>query len=158
MIWDYTPVTFEIYVHNLAGRNLLEPSTEGNILEKDIYIKYKGEIINASYGWPENQLYKNPDTRAIMPFWYGIFIAPAFNSYGPDLGNHLCIGEFDGTANEEFELIIHGNSYDFKFTNEINKDGSLKRDYYLNGHKISTSKLYLRYDEDFKDTNYPPKK
>lgn len=157
LIWDYAPITYEIYVHNSEGRNLLDPSTEGNILDKDIFINYNGETLHASYGWPENP-FSLTHTRALPAFWYGIFIAPAFTQYGPDLGNHICIGEFDGASDDEFELVICGNSYDFKFVSEIGKDGSLTRTHYMNGYEDHLGRHYLRFDENLKDINYGPKK
>lgn len=40
LIWDIYPIEFHIYVQDAAGRDLLNPETEGNILKQDIYAIY----------------------------------------------------------------------------------------------------------------------
>lgn len=150
IIWDYVPVVYEFYVHNVEGRNLLDPATEGNILDQEIYIIRNGERIDAEYGWQDPIR-----SRALPTTWYGVFIAPAFNPYGPDMGNAIYIGEFKGSENkEEFELMICGNSYEIKFSSHIKKGGDLEREYYFNGFKMSNTRYFITVDEDLKDINY----
>ena len=150
MIWDYVPVHYAFYFHNLEGRNLLDPSTEGNILDQEIYIIRNGERIDANYGWPEPI-----HSRMILAEWYGVFIAPSFSHYGPDMGNGIFIGEFDGSENEDgFELVVCGNSYEIKFESHIQKDGHVERQYYMNGFEMSDTYWYVRLDENLKDINY----
>ena len=149
-IWEYYPFAFRIYVHDREGKNLLDPSNDGNILDKEIYLIYKGEKIDAVIGRPEANL-----SRAVPTEWYGIFIAQAFKEYEPELGNSIFVGQFYGGNNKgEFELVICDNSYDFKFESIIQKDHQVKREFKMNGFNMYGTTYYFTYDKDLKDVNY----
>ena len=51
VIWDIAPIEFHIYVEDAAGRDLLNPETENNILEQDIRAIYDQKSIN----WVRNR-------------------------------------------------------------------------------------------------------
>lgn len=43
MIWDFITPSIAMRVENAARENLLDPSTEGNWLEREIYAEFRGE-------------------------------------------------------------------------------------------------------------------
>lgn len=64
VIWDIYPIEFHIYVQDAAGRDLLNPETENNILEQDI---------RAIYDQKEYKLGEKPvQTRAIYAPFMGL--------------------------------------------------------------------------------------
>lgn len=63
-LWDIPPIEFNIYVQDAAGRDLLNPETENNILEQDI---------RAIYDQKEYKLGEKPvQTRAIYAPFMGL--------------------------------------------------------------------------------------
>ncbi len=83
VIWDIAPIEFHIYVEDAAGRDLLNPETEGNILKQDIYAIYDQK----NYKLNEKPL----QTRYYMPHFYGLKTVK-----GNDGRYYAFFGEFDG--------------------------------------------------------------
>ena len=148
LIIDYYPVIYEIQVLNASGENLLDESTEGNILDKEIYIEAYGEKFDVSYGRPEESILPEAfRTRAYMPMWYGVFVSSYWYQYPelPDRDNRLYVGEFPGDASKEvkFKLYLDGHSYDVSYVNKKIKGMEVDRHYYLNGKEINSSTFTL---------------
>lgn len=61
-IWDFVTYDICFLVANEAGENLMDPEVEGNLLDEDIYVVYKGET------YPMNAA----ATRANPPRWQGL--------------------------------------------------------------------------------------
>lgn len=139
MIWDYVPIYFTIYVYDDQGRNLLDPDTEDNILEDDLYFIYKGEKYDITYGWPSQA-----ETRALPIVWYGGFIAPAFSPSGPYTENAIFIGEFNRISkHESFELILGNSKNEISYKSKVKSNGMVESSYFLNGHERNNSTFLI---------------
>ncbi|MCH5241975.1 MAG: hypothetical protein J1F67_06080 [Muribaculaceae bacterium] len=148
VIWDYSPVIFEVLVENSQDENLLDENTAGNILGTEMYVIFENEKFDVTYGWPDDPYFPYPySSRAYMPSWWGAFIAPYFYDYS-DLhtrGNRLYIGEFFGDSYGEtkFELYLDGHRYEISYTNKIPKPGKVDRHFFLDGKEIPSSNITL---------------
>lgn len=138
IIFDYSPITLKVNVHNSNGENLLEKSTPGNILDDKNTFSFNGETSDIYVGWPNEEKDVSSETRFYMPMWYGAFIAPSFYKYSYyDKGeNAIYIGEFDGAASGtlNMELNLGEHKYEISVKSKVNgKD--VKREYTINGKK-----------------------
>ena len=138
---DYTPIEYEVLVVNSVGDNLLEESTPGNILEKEMYIELAGERYDVNYGRPDEPEFPYPPlTRVYMPMWYGAFIAPYWYPYPelPERDNRLYVGEFPGDARSEITFILYldGHSYEISYVNKKINGLDIDRHFYLDGKEI----------------------
>lgn len=141
LIIDYSPITIQVNVRNSNGENLLEPSTQGNILEGNNTFTYDGKTSNIHVGWPKNRERSSNMTRYYMPMWYGAFIAPAFSPYSENQKeNAIYIGEFEGgeSGTINMELNLGENKYEISVKSKV-KGTSVKRDYSINGKKNNGS-------------------
>lgn len=150
MIWDYSPVDFEILVENSKGENLLDENVADNILNTKMYIIFQDERYEVYKGWPEGSIFPYRSTRVYMPIWYGAFIAPYFFDYShwedvPERGNRLYVGEFFGDSNGEtsFQLHLDGHEYKVAYTNKIVKPGKVDRHFFLNDKEIPSSSFEI---------------
>ena len=146
--FDFAGIYFEVNVINKAGENLLEPSTPGNILDKDIYIIFNGLKYEVTMGKPNEGYFPYPYTRENVPIWYGAFIAPSFYYYPMvnDSTNKLWIGNFNGRSHgETVDLFIENEKYVLSFTNVIHDDyypPDIDRHFYLNGRVVGDHGIF----------------
>lgn len=147
VIWDWNPVSLSVEVTNSNGENLLDPKTEGNILDSEMYIVNEGIQYPVTIGWPLPEGYNN-NSRAIPAIWYGAFIAPTFQpddiTIKPERysENKIFIGEFSGSHSYEtdVELVIDGKSYTLSFAVKMDyKKPMSLRDFYFEGKKLENS-------------------
>lgn len=92
MIWDIYPVNISFYVQDREGNDLLNPTTEGNILKNDIKVLYNGEE------YPRDK--DMSKTRAYLAVLSGL----KTDKYGNDY--LLIFGEFDGAKDHNDSFTI----------------------------------------------------
>ena len=148
-IIDYYPVEFEIQVLDSESKNVLEPSTKDNILDKELYIIIGDEKFNVNYGRPDEPYFPYPNlTRAYMPSWYGAFIAPYWYQYPdmPDRANRLYIGEFPGDflGRIDFILVLDSHTYHIGYENKKINGLSVDRHFYLDGKELESNIFTIR--------------
>ena len=110
VIWDFVNYSVEIEVQDLeTGVDLLDPETEGNILDQAIVMIYQGETIPMR-SWEEV-------TRANPARFYGLVWYKR-----PDGGYFLAAGEFNtgGTVNVPFTVDWgDGSKTEFVVTSDV---------------------------------------
>ncbi len=88
IIWDFVNWNVVLIVDSPKG-NLLDPATEGNILDNDIIVEYNGKM----YRMNGQQTRENP------PVWEGLRIGEYYGYQGDDGTPALLFGEFATTTN-----------------------------------------------------------
>jgi hypothetical protein len=136
VVVDFVPIEFLIHIVNEQGEDLLNPDTEGSIVDEDIRMIYNGK----EYSLQEDS--QEAATRYYLPRFYGLRVSkieyedsPYYNKY------FLYIGEFDGAKDCEnctVKVICGDGSYDtFSYSNKMKRDkkGMLDsiRHFYHNG-------------------------
>jgi hypothetical protein len=138
--WDFVNPDVCFFVRNANGDNLLDPAFEGNILENEISVDYKGETYTLNSD-------TNPSTRANMEIWRGLRVEPysslidetpvlKFGEFRTTSGSGSYHGETftiswgDGTSDEvAFDLYIKGSH---NVQQKIWLNGALKSENSLN--------------------------
>ena len=145
IIFDIFPIELGISVTDKQGQNLLEPETEGNILNSKMYIIVNEKEYEVGMERPEQPYWPDPFTRSLPAEWYGAFIAPTFwttDSEDPDFSfNRLWIGEFDGLDDEDkVELYLDGHQFEITITNKMIdwSNFHIDRHIYLNGEEVGS--------------------
>ena len=145
---DYYPVIFEIEVLNDEGENVLDASTPGNILDKEMYVLLADEKYDVHYGRPSEPYFPYPHlTRVYMPSWWGAFISPYWYIHPdlPERGNNIYIGEFPGDYNGEvtFQLVLDNSTYSFTYKNKVVGHLQVERHFYLDGEEMPSSSFTI---------------
>ena len=129
---DAMPVTLEILVKDVGGKNLLD---YGWLDGKNVTATFKGETY---------QLQKDVPTRAYMPHFYG------FKVTGHDLGTMLYFGELDGTHDMNDEFVINWGDGTFDTIviyndcrTTMNGGYDIKRHYVVNGVKTENHRITI---------------
>ncbi len=65
MIWGFTNYEFFISVINESGENLLDPETDGNLLDGGVWITYKDETYNMKEVQSINTRYLPPSPLSL---------------------------------------------------------------------------------------------
>ena len=145
VIWDITPVEFNIFVTDSQGNDLLDSTRQNNVI-KDISVSYNGETysVMTEQDYYEKQFGK-AQTRYYMPHFYGLILHQYWSHKSYSSGDfELLFGEFDGTENiEKREVVLnipgarqailsYKNSFRWK------SDGSPQKStiFYLNGQEL----------------------
>ena len=106
IIWDITPVEFNIFITDSEGHDLLDSTYQGNLI-KDIPVSYQGEeyppITDQEY---YEKTYGNTGTRAYMPIFYGLLLRQYWSHKTLNGDFEMIFGEFDGTENIDHREII----------------------------------------------------
>ena len=134
LIIDYTPVVLKVDVVNTQGDNLLDESYAGNILDKELTITYKGNTTQISRTAPEALM---PQSRALMPHWYGAFIMSGENYWTvKPVEPAIFIGEFDGGLSGTVALTLQlgDKSFDLSYKAKVNML-DVDRTFYIDGKK-----------------------
>jgi hypothetical protein len=136
--WDLVNPDVCCFVRNADGENLLDPATEGNILDNEITVDYNGE----TYG-----MNGNAGTRASHEVWYGLRVEP-YNDFSDDTPV-LKFGEFRSTSHDSGSyrgetLTINwgdGTSDEIKFDLYVKGSHNVKQKIWLNGELQSEDSL-----------------
>lgn len=97
MIYDFAPIELKVYVSTVDGSNLLDNKIEGNLLNNSIKIIHNGTAYDLDIESTEKE---KPATKAYLPIFHGLKLQTDIN------GNpYLYIGEFDGAADYENEIV-----------------------------------------------------
>lgn len=135
-IWDFINYDVCFIVKNADGENLLDPATEGHILDSDITVEYNGKTYAL-----------NDNTRADKAVWYGLRI----EAYGyKDNTPTLKFGEFDTAVGyREEQFTVHwgdGSSDVVKFDLYVkgtSNNPKVKKKIWLNGKLKSESSFVI---------------
>lgn len=139
LIWDFTPIEFQIRATDHSGKDLLDSQTEGNIVGNGFRVLYDDNYFYLS----DNAIELNT-TRYYMPNLYGTKITK------DEMGYVLKLGEFDGQKNCDITDIVvewsDGSTDTFSFSNEVtwrkNKP-KIKRHFYHNDKMVETSAISI---------------
>ena len=129
IIWDFAPINFYFIVQDAEGNDLLNPLTEGNILNQDIKAIYQGK----EYKLDEPV---QPDTKAYLATMYGLRFVEEEDGHCL-----LYFGELQGEDTYEDETITldwgNGTTDVITFSSRLTwnspKDPEFDRHFYLNG-------------------------
>lgn len=145
IIWDITPVEFNIFITDSEGHDLLDSTYQGNLI-KDLQVSYQGEeyppITDQEY---YEKTYGNTGTRAYMPIFYGLLLRQYWSHKTFTNGDfEMIFGEFDGTENidhREIILNLPNNqqirlAYKNSFRWKSNGDPEKNTQFYLNGQEL----------------------
>ena len=147
VIWDITPVYFEIFITDSEGHDLLNPDFQNNLI-KDITATYQGETYKVL---TEQEQYEQRQGKATTRYYYahfdGLTLRPQwnYNTYTYDDNYELVFGEFGGDENvdmREFTINLSDGhqvtlSYSISFRWKRNGDPEKKTKYYLNGQELT---------------------
>ena len=139
IIWDFAPINFTLSVQDEQGNDLLNPQTEGNILNQDIKAIYQEK----TYRMDELAM---PVTKAYMAILYGLRHVEA-----EDGRWLLRFGELQGERTYDNETITldwgDGTSDVITFSSRLTwnspEDPEFDRHFYLNGVKQESSSFVL---------------
>lgn len=104
VIWDFSPVTVNIYLQDAEGNNLLSPTFPGNIRGRRIAALYEGKEYEVNWN-------SAGETRFYMPNFTGLSIEMSYVLSGDDYvlapeTSHLTFGEFDGSQDQDISLTL----------------------------------------------------
>ncbi|MDL2320574.1 hypothetical protein LJC45_05535 [Alistipes sp. OttesenSCG-928-B03] len=145
MIWDFAPMELMWRISDTDGNNLLDPDFDGNILDRDIVVKYKYGNDTEHHMQPIAQ---EPDdaTRAYMPYWSGLRVRPVQFTDHTELllvlgefvpienhrGTKLTIDWGDGTSDEvKFDFYVTGTNCDPDVTRRLWVNGEELKNYWI---------------------------
>lgn len=98
MEWDIVPITFNIYLHNKHGYDMLNPYVEGYINQDSVKAIFQGK----EYYLNDDQHQK--DNRAILPIFTGL--TRPWHDLNDTRAYPIYFGELDGTKTFENEMLI----------------------------------------------------
>lgn len=135
-IWDITPLTFNIYLRNKNGYDLLNTMVEGHIDLDSIKAIFQGR----EYYVNDSQ-YTSGNSRAILPIFTGL--TRPWHDQNDTRAYPLLFGELDGTETFENEMLIMDwgtlGRDTITFTSKMEwKDNApfFTRSYSLNGKEV----------------------
>ena len=128
VITDYYPIILTVEFVNRDNRNLLDPETQGNLLDEIIKVKCDGveyEVDPKAVG--------DRNSRYYLPTWSDPYVGNAL-LYDGSIQKCIIIGEFDGAKNDTktVTISVRDKNYVLSFTNKI-KGNKVKRQFYLDG-------------------------
>lgn len=128
VITDYYPIILSVEFVNSDNQNLLEPETQGNLLDE--IIKVKCDDVEYEV---DPKAVSGPNSRYYLPTWSDPYVG---NALMPDGSIQKCviIGEYDGAENatKTVTISVRGKNYALSFTNKVKGD-KVKRQFYLDG-------------------------
>ena len=145
VIWDVSPVEFNIFIADSDGQDLLDSTRQNNLI-KDITVSYQGETypVLTEREFNEKQ-YGSAQTRAYMPLFYGLILRQSWSHKTFTHGDFMLVfGEFDGRENiNKREVTLHfpnghqavlsySNSFEWKSNGEPKKSTV----FYLDGKEL----------------------
>lgn len=146
-IYDYSPYTLLISVENPAGENLLDPETEGNILDETVEMDYDGKTYTMNIVEPGTPLHTvKPESRYFMPSFYGLVVYSYPKEYVPELStNHLYFGEFDCAYSGNYVCTLripsHGITRKFEI-GIVNKNHEVRTSLSVDGKEQGQDGIY----------------
>lgn len=138
IIWDFAPINFIIAVQDAEGNDLLNPLTEGHILEQDIKAIYQGKEYKLN-----EQVAQTRDYLAILR---------GLQAFMTEDGRYmLFFGELDGTDTYDNETLTldwgDGTTDVITFSSRLTwnspEDPEFNRHFYLNGVEQESSTFLL---------------
>ena len=133
MEWDIVPLTFNIYLHNKNGYDLLNTLVEGHINPDSVKAIFQGKEYHLNTYLPEN--------RAILPEFTGL--TRPWHNQNDTRAYPIYFGELDGTETFENEQLIMDwgtlGCDTITFTSKIewkNDKPTFIRHYSLNGMEV----------------------
>ena len=133
MEWDIVPLTFNIYLHNKNGYDLLNSFVEGHINQNSVKAIFQGKEYLLNTYQQEN--------RAIQPKFTGL--TRPWNNQSDTRAYPTYFGELDGTETFENEMLIMDwgtlGCDTITFTSKIewkNNKPTFIRHYSLNGKEV----------------------
>ena len=133
MEWDIVPLTFNIYLHNKNGYDLLNTLVEGHINPDSVKAIFQGKEYHLNTYQQEN--------RAIQPKFTGL--TRPWNNQSDTRAYPTYFGELDGTETFENEMLIMDwgtlGRDTITFTSKIewkNNKPTFIRHYSLNGMEV----------------------
>ena len=133
MEWDIVPLTFNIYLHNKNGYDLLNSFVEGHINQNSVKAIFQGKEYHLNTYQQEN--------RAIQPKFTGL--TRPWNNQSDTRAYPTYFGELDGTETFENEMLIMDwgtlGCDTITFTSKIewkNNKPTFIRHYSLNGKEV----------------------
>lgn len=144
-----------IYVQDKLGRNLLDASIPGNLLDRQMLMVYNDTAQNITF---KDKLRENPlgeNVKVGYTTWDGAVISNKLYDYEFENGAAILIGSFrnDKFMKEKFELNLDGKTFSFAFTSKFfiideNKKATRsnvlnQRKYYLNGVSLKETSVCL---------------
>lgn len=145
VIWDISPVQFNIFITDSEGHDLLDSTRQNNLL-KEITVTYNGETypVTTEREFYQKQ-YAGVQTRAYMPTFYGLILRQYWLPYHQTYECYaLMFGEFNGEENvDKREIILNlpnkepirlANKNSFRW--KSNGDPQKQTQYYLNGQEL----------------------
>ena len=135
IIWDISPVEFNIFITDSEGHDLLDSTYQGNLI-KDIHVSYQGEdyppITEQEY---YEKTYGNTGTRAYMPIFYGLLLRQYWSH------KTFTNGDFESIDKREILLNLPNNQqirlgYKNSFRWKSNGDPEKNTQFYLNGQEL----------------------
>lgn len=149
LIWDFTNYSVDFYLSDArTGANLLDPATEGNILNEQVWVEYGGK--RYEMGADEGERYGEADTRMNMPrpmalriMQYDYVWSEASQSWKREMSWHLEFGEISPEWNlhgEEFTIFWGDGSsnrvrLDCYITWKSSKNPKVTRSLWLDGRE-----------------------
>ena len=135
MVWDITPLTFNIYLHNKQGYDMLNTSVEGHINPDSIKAIFQGR----EYYLNDEQYQQ--EGRVVLPTFTGL--TRPWHDLNDTRGYPVYFGELDGTKTFENEMLIMDwgsiGRDTITFTSKMNWDNgkpTFTRHYSLNGEEV----------------------
>ena len=135
MIWDVTPLTFSILLHNKKGEDLLNTFIEGHINQDAVKAIFRGK----EYCLNDKQYLQ--ENRAILPIFTGL--TRPWHDQNNTRAYPVYFGELDGTETFENETLIMDwgtlGCDTITFTSKMewkNEKPTFIRHYSLNGEEV----------------------
>ena len=161
VIWDITPIEFNIFITDSKGHDLLD-STQQNNLIHDITVSYEGKTYSVMTEREFNEKqYGGAQTRAYMPLFYGLILRQRWLAYHQTYESYMLqFGEFDGEENvnhREITLNLPNQqpihlAYKNSFKWKSNGNPKKRTQFYLNGQELKddaggNGSFHFRYSE-----------
>ena len=161
VIWDITPVGFQIFITDNDGHDLLDSTFQNNLL-KDITVSCNGETYPVTTEWDLSVAqYGKSLRRAYKPTFYGLILRQYWLPYHITYESFLLsFGEFDGEENvdkREITLNLPNQqpiSLSYKNSFKWKSDGSPKKNtrFYLNNKELKddagkSGSYHFRYSD-----------
>ena len=149
---DWYPVDIVVQLQDQEGNDLLDPNDPQHNYIDGTTITIQGETYEVSRLWYEqDRPFIHPgDTRMILPFPYGLYLARMGWFYKNFDGYALYFGQIDGQADMDEDLVLtwpDGQQNVIRYhcsDHKVGKHASCKRWFKLDGVKQESSRFLIR--------------
>lgn len=110
MIWDISPVEFDIFITDSEGHDLLDSTYQDNLIKDDIYVSFEGKdypLLTEQEYYESQQ--NRVSTRAYLAIFQGLLLRKYWSHKTFTSGDfEMNFGEFDGEESvDRREIILH---------------------------------------------------